>query len=274
MIIRISTWNVNSIRARITSLIEWLKNTQPDIVMLQELKCTDEQFPILELSELNYNIVFKGQKSYNGVAILSKFKLYDTVYDLPTYDIVDIDNESRYIEAKIDINGKSVKIASIYVPNGGPPMGYEGDITETEKFYSKIKFYKRLNILFKENLKKEELVFYCGDFNVCPILEKDVYSVQKDGAITCNIKERNEFQEFLNSGMHDTFREINPNLMEFSWWGYRPINMFEKNQGYRLDAILATKASLQIVEDCFIEKNLRSTPKPSDHVPMTCIINI
>lgn len=274
MKVKISTWNVNSIRARINLLIEWLKNTQPDIVMLQELKCTDEQFPMLELSDLNYNIIFKGQKSYNGVAILSKFKLYDIVYDLPNYGIVETDNESRYIEAKLDLNGKSLKIASIYVPNGGPPMGYEGDITETEKFYSKIKFYRRLNILFKESLEKKETVFYCGDFNVCPILEKDVYSVQKDGAITCNIKERNEFQEFLKSGMYDTFRELNPDLMEFSWWGYRPMNMFEKNQGYRLDAILTTKESFSLIENCFVEKELRSMSKPSDHVPMTCVINI
>lgn len=272
---KISSWNVNSIRARIPNLLNWIKKTNPDIILLQELKCTNDQFPLLELSNLNYNIIFKGQKSYNGVAILSKYRLYDVVYDLPTYNIVDSDDEARYIEAKFDINGKTIKIASIYVPNGSPPSNFVGDdVTETDRFYNKMKFYDRLKKLFEENVKSKELAFFGGDFNVCPLLEKDVYSVKKDGVITCNKKERDKFKKFLDIGMHDTFRDLNKDAMEFSWWGYRPFNMFEKNQGMRLDAILTTDYSFKLVESCFIEKETRSAEKPSDHAPMSCIISL
>lgn len=272
---RISTWNVNSIRARIPNLLNWIKKTNQDIILLQELKCTDDQFPLLELSNLNYNIIFKGQKSYNGVAILSKYKLYDVMYNLPTYDIIDNDNESRYIEAKFDINGKTVRIASIYVPNGSPASDFTGDdVTETERFYNKMRFYDRLEKLFKESIKNDDIAFFGGDFNVCPILEKDVYSIKKDGVITCNKKERDKFKKFLDIGMHDTFRELNEDIVEFSWWGYRPFSMFEKNQGFRLDAILTTTNSFKLVKDCFIEKEIRGTERPSDHAPMSCIISL
>ena len=270
---KISTWNVNSIRARIENLLSWLKETNPDIVLLQELKCTDDQFPILELSNLNYNIIYKGQKSYNGVAILSKYKLYDIKYDLPLYDIIDYDNDSRYIEAKFDIDNKTIRVASIYVPNGGPASNFTGDdITETDRFYNKMKFCDRLVKLFNDSIKNNEISFFGGDFNICPILEKDVYSVKKDGVITCTQKERDKFKNFLNIGMHDTFRELNEDLIEFSWWGYRPYFMFEKNQGFRLDAILTTDYSFKFVQDCYIEKKVRGMERPSDHAPMSCLL--
>jgi exodeoxyribonuclease-3 len=269
--IKISTWNVNSIRARIFNLIDWLKNTNPDVVLLQELKCADEQFPILELSNLNYNIIFKGQKSYNGVAIMSKFPLYDTNYNLPTYNIVENDKDSRYIEARFDHNGTTFKVSSVYVPNGGTTEEVD-DITETEKFYSKIKFYRRLKQKFDEDIKNQENVIYGGDFNVCPNLYMDVYSVKKDGSITCHAKERTEFAEFLKIGMHDVFREKNKDLMEFTWWGYRPFSMFEKNQGFRIDAILTNDISNKYVKDCFIEREIRKQERPSDHAPMSMIM--
>lgn len=273
MKIKISTWNVNSIRSRIFNLKEWINNSNPDIIFLQELKCTDEQFPMLELVDLNYNIIFKGQKSYNGVAIMSKFPLYDIKYDLPFYDIVNKDEEVRYIEARTDINNKTFKISSIYVPNGGTTEVVK-DITETEKFYNKMRFCKRLQEKFKEDIKNEENAIYGGDFNVCPNLYIDVYSPKKDGTITNTEKERNEFKKFLDIGMHDIFREKNKNLMEFSWWGYRPFNMFEKNQGYRLDAILTNDYTNNLVTDCFVEKDIRAQIKPSDHAPLTCIMDI
>lgn len=273
MIIKISTWNVNSVRARIQNIREWIKNTNQDVILLQELKCIDEQFPLLEFADLNYNIILKGQKAYNGVAIMSKFPLYDVKYDLPLYDITQEDNEARYIEGRFDLNNKSFKVSSIYVPNGGTTEDVP-DITETEKFYNKIKFYKRLQKKFEEDIKNKENAIYGGDFNVCPNLYIDVYSPKKDGAITCNIKERNEFDKILNVGMHDVFREKNKDLMEFSWWGYRPMNMFEKNQGYRLDAILTNENTNDFIQKCYIEKDIRRQTKPSDHVPMTCLIDI
>ena len=271
---KISTWNVNSIRARIENLLSWLKETNPDIVLLQELKCTDDQFPILELSNLNYNIIYKGQKSYNGVAILSKYKLYDIKYDLPLYDIIDYDNDSRYIEAKFDIDNKTIRVASIYVPNGGPASNFTGDdITETDRFYNKMKFCDRLVKLFNDSIKNNEISFFGGDFNICPVLEKDVYSVKKDGVITCTQKERDKFAELLSTGMIDIWRKLNPDLKEYSWWGYRPFYMWEKNLGYRLDAFLITPITEKLVKDCTIyAKETRPKEKASDHVPMMCEI--
>lgn len=270
---KISTWNVNSIRSRIINLKKWIKLSNPDIILLQELKCTDEQFPTLELLDLNYNIVFKGQKLYNGVAIMSKFPIYDVSYNLPLYGISNNDEEARYIEARFDLNGKSFKISSIYVPNGGTTEKVQ-DVTETEKFYNKMRFYKRLEQKFKEDIKNEELAIYGGDFNVCPNLYMDVYTPKKDGAITCNIKERKIFQQFLDLGLNDVFRDKNKELIEFSWWGYKPVSMFEKNQGYRLDAILTNKFSNIFVNNCYIEKDVRAQEKPSDHAPLTAVFDI
>lgn len=272
MKIKISTWNINSIRSRIQNFMDWVKLSDPDVVLLQELKCTEEQFPMLEFSGLNYNIVMCGQKSYNGVAIMSKFPLYDVVYQLPLYDVCDVDNEARFIEARFDVNRKSFKVSSVYVPNGGSTEEVE-DITETENFYKKMRFCKRLQKKFLDDLEKEENAIYGGDFNVCPNLYMDVYSPKKDGSITCTQKERDEFKKFLDIGMHDVFREKNKDLMEFSWWGYRPMTMFEKNQGYRIDAILTNKYTNDLVESCFIERNIRAQNKPSDHVPMTVVVN-
>lgn len=269
--IKISTWNVNSIRSRLNSLDYFIKNSNPDIILLQELKCTDEQFPQLELSQYNYNIILKGQKAYNGVAILSKYPLYDVKYDLPLYNLVDKDEDSRYLEARVDINGKTLKIASIYVPNGGTTEDVK-DITETEKFYNKIKFYRRLKEHFELDIKNKEMVIYGGDFNTCPQLI-DMYSIKKDGDICCNIKERVEFEKILNIGLYDLFRKFYKENKEYSWWGYRA-KSWEKNLGLRIDALLTSDDLINNITDCFVEKNIRELEKPSDHVPMTCLINL
>lgn len=274
---KIVTWNVNSIRARIINFLDFVKEFKPDIVLLQELKCTNEQFPFFELEAMNYNIEVCGEKGRNGVAILSKFPLYDIKKELPLYDIVDSDNESRYIEACFDYEGKVIKIASIYVPNGGPSAidvrsGIK-DETSTHNFHWKMKFYDRLNKKFQESIKNEEIAFFGGDYNVCPNLNMDVYSIEKDGSITCTQQERDKFQEFLNNGMIDIWRLLNPNLKEYSWWGYRPFYMWEKNLGYRLDAFLITPNAKKIVNKCNIyAQETRSKEKASDHVPMMCEI--
>lgn len=269
--IKIATWNVNSIRSRIENLKSYINEENPDIILLQELKCTDEQFPFLELDSLNYNIEIKGQKAYNGVAIMSKFPLYDVKTELPLFSLIEEDNESRYIEARFDYNGKSLKVASVYVPNGDTTEKVK-DKTETEKFYRKIKFYRRLREQFLLDEKNREFSIYGGDFNTCPEL-KDMYSIKKDGDICCNIKERIEFKTFLDAGMEDLFRYFNEDLIEFSWWGYRA-RCWENNYGLRLDALLTSKKNLKYIENCNIYKKARAEVHPSDHVPMCCLVNI
>lgn len=276
-IMKIATWNVNSIRARIVNFLEFIKEFKPDVVLIQELKCVNDQFPFLELESMNYNIEVCGEKARNGVAILSKFPLYDVKKELPLYGITDSDNEARYIEANIDYDGKVIKLASIYVPNGGPSAddvrnGIK-DETTTNNFYKKMKFLDRLKIKFQETIKNEEIAFFGGDYNICPNLNMDVYSVEKDGVITCTQKERDKFAELLSTGMIDIWRKLNPDLKEYSWWGYRPFYMWEKNLGYRLDAFLITPITEKLVKNCTIyAKETRPKEKASDHVPMMCEI--
>ncbi|MDR2760628.1 MAG: exodeoxyribonuclease III [Rickettsiales bacterium] len=275
--IKILTWNVNSVRRRIPNLINLAIAENPDVILLQELKCVQEQFPFLELDCLNYNIEIVGQKGRNGVAILSKFPLYDVRRGLPLYGIRDEDSEGRYVEARIDCGSMSIKIASAYAPNGGPSafdvkQGME-DITDTETFSNKMKFFDRLKLKFLEETNSGEATFFGGDYNVCPNLFMDVYSPKKDGSITCTEKERIKFRELLAVGMADIWRELNPELKEYTWWGYRPTTMFENNQGYRIDAILTTPMAKMLVKECKILKSVRGEEKPSDHVPMICAVN-
>lgn len=273
---KIATWNVNSIRARITNFMDWIKIDDPDLVLLQELKCTEEQFPFFEFETLGYNINVVGQKGRNGVAIFSKYRMFDISKSLPTYNIVDEDDTARYIEAYIDYNGKVIKIISVYVPNGSPTVeetrqGVD-DLTKTDTFYNKMKFIDRLKIKMKETIKNNEIAFFCGDYNICPNLYIDVYTPKKDGVISCTQNERDKFQELLDVGMNDIWRTMNPDLHEYSWWGYRPYQMFEKNQGYRLDAILTTPEATKLVKSCYINKKIRAQTTPSDHAPMICEI--
>ena len=274
---KIATWNVNSIRSRIPRLVEWLNEEKPDVMLIQELKCTNENFPFLEFEQYGYNIQICGEKGKNGVAIFSKFPLYDIVKKLPLYGLVEVDEEARYIEAKFDYNGKVYTVASIYVPNGGPTAndirnGVK-DLTSTEVFTKKMKFNDRLQKRFQESINNNEICFFCGDYNVCPVLEMDVYSVEKDGSITNTWQEREKFKNLLSTGVCDIWRKFNPTSREYSWFGYRPYYMWERKLGYRLDAILTTPEATKLVKNCKIyAEETRGKEQPSDHCPMMCEI--
>ncbi len=275
--IKIATWNVNSIRMRIPRLLEWIKEENPDVLLLQELKCTSEEFPFLEFEQFGYNIQLSAEKGKNGVAIFSKFPLYDVIKKLPPYDLVKEDNEARYIEAKFDNSGKVFMVGSIYVPNGGPTAndlrnGVK-DYTTTDAFNKKMLFNDRLKFRFGESIKLNELAIFGGDYNVCPVLEMDVYSVKKDGSITNTWQERDKFKELLSTGIKDIWRDLNPKSREYSWYGYRPYYMWERKLGYRLDALLATPEATKMIKKCKIYADeTRSKEQPSDHVPMMCVI--
>jgi exodeoxyribonuclease-3 len=272
--LKILTWNVNSLRSRVINVVNLAKSVKPDVMLLQEIKCTKEQFPFFELDCLNYNIKIAGQKGRNGVAILSKFPLYDVEYRLPLYNIVENDEEARYLEARIDFDGKAIKIASIYVPNGGPSVidvnNLVKDVTTTGNFANKMRFFDRLRKKFVEDVRNGEVAIFGADYNVCPNLYKDVYSPMKDGTITNTKQERDKFAELLKTGVSDIWRDMNPETREFSWWGYRPMTMYEKNQGYRLDALLVTPSAKDLIKKCEILRYVRGEDRPSDHVPMIC----
>jgi len=275
MKIKVATWNVNSIRSRIVNLVDWIKISNPDIILLQELKCLTDQFPYIDLEGLGYNIEVLGQKAYNGVAILSKFRIDEVAKTLPLYNIEKIpDNDSRYLEVLLNINKTVVKIASAYIPNGTDlNPGNTIPLDKTEKFFHKLRFYERIRERFKEALKKDEYFIMGGDFNTCPELI-DMYSIKKDGDICCHKDERTKIREILNLGIHDVLRDFHKENDIFSWWRYRSFG-WEKNQGLRLDLILATPNLIDKITSCDIEsKETRGKERPSDHAPVVCEIEL
>lgn len=246
---RIATWNVNSIRTRIEHLTELIQSKNIDVILLQELKCMTEAFPKEYFEDLGYNSLVFGQKTYNGVAILSKYRIECVKFG---NEIFENDEQSRYIEAFI--NG--VNIASVYVPNGQ-------DISLPAYAY-KLNFLEILKNYLNEKIKDEKFIIG-GDFNIarCDI---DVYNPKSwKGKVCCTDKERDLFQDILDIGFSDCHRELSENEPIYTWWDYRH-RAFSKNNGLRLDYLLSTK-NMEI-EDCYVEIETRSKERPSDHAPV------
>lgn len=258
----VSTWNVNSIRQRLGLLVDWLAKDQIDVVLLQELKCTKDQFPYSELEELGYNIVVNGQKAYNGVAILSKMPIEDCVMVLPGDDE---DEQARYIECVVSVSGLAIRVSSIYVPNGRE--------IHSLSFKYKMNFYERMYRHFDSLLKYEELMVLGGDYNVAPE-EIDVYDPEKlDGRIGFHLEERGKFRQLLNLGLYDAFRALNSDKKEFSWWDYRSKG-WKCNRGMRIDNILLSPQALDKATSCSILSPMRDLEKPSDHAPVSVNLTI
>jgi len=261
---KIATWNINSIRARMESLLRWLQETAPDVVLLQETKCLEEQFPYEPIEDLGYNIAVFGQKSYNGVAILSKKPIEDVTKGLPGLE----STEARYIEAVIG----TVRVASIYVPNGQ-------DIG-TEKFAQKLAFFKALQSHMAMLLSYGEQCVMGGDYNVAPT-DADVYDPEKfQNRLLASPEERAGFQSLLNAGMVDALRAQFPEdgsanrsfkneARYYTWWDYRQ-GSFEKNHGLRIDHLLLSPQASDALKSVGIDRDPRSWDKPSDHVPVWC----
>ncbi len=260
--IKIATLNINSINARLPNLLAWLKNSTPDVVLLQELKCLEENFPFEPLLDAGYNAAVAGQKTYNGVAILSKFKIEDVIKKLPT---LPDDEQARYIEAVVSVKDKAIRVASIYVPNGG------GD---ESKFLYKLKFYDALKAHFSSLLGYNEIQIFGGDYNV-GAEEIDVYDPKSlEGTICFHIEERKKFRQFLNLGLSDTYRIKHPQNQAFSWWDYRG-GSWQHNKGMRIDYLLASPLATDLIIDANIEdKGVRDQEKASDHCPVCVEIKI
>jgi exodeoxyribonuclease-3 len=262
---KIATWNINSIRIRVPNVIKFLQNYQIDILLLQEIKCLDNQFPYFEFENIGYKCEIFGQKALNGVAIIAKIPLEETKKEYFKSNL----DESRYIESCFSYDNKYFKIASVYIPNGGPRIadGNFNDITKTNTFYKKMEFCDLLKNKFEKSIKNNEFAFFCGDYNVCPNLYLDVHSPLKDGTITNTEPERQKFKELLNVGMCDLWRDFYTTLQDYTWWGYRPYTMFQNNQGYRIDMILCSQLTKKLVKKCYTLREIREQEKPSDHIP-------
>ncbi len=271
--VKIVSWNVNSINARIENVVFYLKNEAPDILLLQELKCEKEKFPYSIISDLGYNISMKGQKTYNGVAILSKYKIEDVIDELPDFDIDKTDDQARYIEGIVLINNQSIRVASIYVPNGGSVLEDGQSPNQTEKFSYKMKFFDRLNKHLNNNLKFNEIAVFGGDYNVAHH-NIDVYNPKNlDGTICFHFDERKKFNSLLNLGYFDSFRSQSSDNQSFSWWDYRG-NSFKYNKGMRIDYLLTSPLATDKIKEVKIDDFMMEKSKPSDHAPVVVILDI
>jgi exodeoxyribonuclease-3 len=273
--VKIASFNVNSIKARLPRLLEWLKKSNPDVVLLQELKCVEAEFPFEALFDAGYNAAVHGQKTYNGVAILSKYKIEDVVKGLPSnLGATEADQQARYVEGVISVAGKAIRVASIYVPNGGGDLMPDETLENSKKFLYKLDFYDRLQAHLADVLEYQEVQIFGGDFNVARD-EIDLFDPQSfENQILFHPLERQKFRSLLNLGLTDSFRAANPRSQAFSWWDYRG-NGWQNNKGVRIDYLLTSPQAADLVNSAAIEaEGVRDQEKPSDHCPVCVTLSI
>lgn len=260
--VTVATWNVNSLKSRMQHLLDWVAEEPVDIILLQETKTEDATFPSMEIESAGYNIAMHGQKSYNGVAVLSKHPIDEVIKGLPGNEG---DEQARYIEAVISVPDGAVRVASVYVPNGNE--------VGSEKFAHKMRFYDRLNTHMQSLFALDEPVIIGGDFNVGPY-PVDVYDPKRlDGTVCYHKDERTKLRTILNQGWSDAFRERHPNEQAFSWWDYRG-GAYAKNHGLRIDFLLSNPQATDTMTDCHMTESLRQKEKPSDHIPVVATLAI
>jgi len=253
---KIATWNINGIKARLDTAKTWLASASPDIACLQEIKCVDEAFPKSEFEDLGYNVAVHGQKGFNGVALLSKLK-FDEVAPRLAGDPDDV--QARYLEAVVSVPSGVLRIVNIYLPNGNP--------AGTEKFAYKLAWMTRLKSRIASLLINEEPMVIAGDFNVIPTPD-DVYNPAAwvDDALF-RPETRAHFQALLNVGLTDAFRACHDEKQRYTFWDYQA-GAWQKNQGLRIDHLLLSPQAADCLVSCEIDPSPRGWEKPSDHVPV------
>ena len=248
---KLATWNVNSLAVRLPQLLEWLAAHHPDVVVLQETKLTDDKFPTAEIEAAGYRAQWFGQKTYNGVALLSKTGASDVVRNIPGYD----DPLARVITGTVE----GVRIVGAYFPNGQAP--------DTDKFEYKMQWLRALRDWLREELAAYPKLVLMGDFNIAPE-DRDVYDpVAWAGQIHCTPEEREHFRQLVALGLADAFRLFEQPPKSWSWWDYRNL-AFRRNQGLRIDIVLVSEALKTQVRECAIDKAPRKNERPSDHAPV------
>ncbi len=254
MKLKVATWNVNSVRARMPVITTWLEKKNPDILCMQELKATDEQFPAEEFSELGYRSAVNGQVRWNGVAIISRSPLSDIQTDLSGF----LPEQSRMISATI----AGIRLINVYVPNGGD--------VDHPKFQEKLRYFE---ILREYALNSADPTVILGDFNVAPCSIDTHSPIEQEGTICYHPLEREQIKLFAKAGFSDVFRKFQPEDQAYSWWDYRAAS-FRRNRGMRLDLVLANSSAGEMITDCLIDREPRSWLKPSDHTPVIFDIEI
>ena len=258
---QIATWNINSVRTRLGKVLRYLRDVSPDVLCLQEIKCTDEQFPSLEIEAEGYNVAVHGQKSWNGVAILSKRPMEPT-RGLPGDDA---DEQSRYIEAVVATDGAPVRVCCLYLPNGNPP--------DTEKYGYKLGWMDRLHARAKTLLAHEEPLVMAGDYNVIPGPD-DVYEPANwvgDALYLPQTRER--YRALLNLGLTDALRATTDERGLYTFWDYQA-GAWQRNKGIRIDHLLLSPQAADRLVGVTIDKDRRAEDKPSDHVPIRVELSV
>ena len=257
---KIISWNVNSVRARITNILEYIKDTLPDILFLQEIKTQEESFPYEDFKNVGYESHVFGQKSYNGVAIISKVKIENLKKDFIKDDL----NQARIISGEIRLKKKKINLINIYVPNGNP--------INTDKYEYKKNWLKKFITRIKKDLGKNSNILIAGDFNIIPE-EIDVYDFKRyENDALGKLEIRKKFREILNLGFNDIYRLKNKNKQEYTFWDYFA-GSWQKNYGMRIDHFVLSNNLLENVTSININKKPRSKTKPSDHTPIELEIN-
>jgi len=249
--VKLATWNVNSLNVRLPHLLAWLADNPVDVIVLQETKLTDDKFPCAEIEAAGYKAVFLGQKTYNGVALLSKGDASAVVKNIPGFS----DNQARVITATV----AGLRVVGAYFPNGQAPG--------TDKFEYKMQWLRALRDWLREELAEHPQLMLMGDFNIAPE-DRDVYDpVTWAGQIHCTDEERGHFRHLLGLGLVDAFRLFDQPTKSWTWWDYRNL-AFRKNQGLRIDHVLASETLRTTIKACTIDRAPRKLERPSDHAPV------
>jgi exodeoxyribonuclease-3 len=253
---RIATWNVNSIKQRMDNLTAWLAERQPDIVCLQETKCVDDTFPREPIEALGYNVEVHGQKTFNGVAVLSKLPFDEVTARLPGDDG---DDHARFIEAVVSTATGALRVGCLYLPNGNPPA--------TEKYTYKISWMDRLFDYASERLRLEEPFVLAGDFNVIPSELDARNPAAWSGDALFLPQTRQKFRALLNLGLSDAVRAASEGPGPFTFWDYQA-GAWQKNDGIRIDHLLLSPQATDRLTGVGVDRHVRAWEKPSDHVPV------
>lgn len=247
---KLATWNVNSLRVRLPQMTKWIETNQPDVLALQETKCIDDDFPLEAVEALGYQARFSGQKTYNGVALLSKHPIEDVQIGLPDFQ----DEQRRIIAATI----AGVRILNCYVPNGAS--------LESDKYLYKLQWLENLKRYLEQQSQKFPAMTIVGDFNIAP-KDEDVHDPKVwHDCVLVSEPEREALQAILDVGFDDVFRQFKQ-ATQFSWWDYRAA-AFRRNMGLRIDLILTTQALTKMTHACYVDKEPRKWERPSDHAPV------
>jgi exodeoxyribonuclease-3 len=253
---RIATWNINGVKARIDSLLTWLREASPDVLCLQEIKTVDEGFPYLEIGSLGYNAEVHGQKGFHGVALLSKHRIEDVRRGLPGGDG---DSQSRFITGAISTENGAVRVASAYMPNGNP-IG-------TEKFAYKLDWLKRLEDWTRAELKAEEPLVIAGDYNIIPTPLDAKYPENWVTDALYTPEARAAFRRFTALGLTDAVRAVDGGGGIYTFWDYQA-GAWQKNNGIRIDHLMLSPEAADRLMSAGIDRHVRAWEKPSDHVPV------